>query len=64
VEIRLVEANPVTASLLFDLVEGGVEGAGGRPGRGRPTPRGRGPDRDREKKGKPKQAKDKRSRRR
>jgi ribonuclease R len=66
VQVRLVEADPVTASLLFDLVEGGTEGAGGRPGRGRFAARGRGrkQDRHKEKKGKPKRSKDKRSRRR
>jgi hypothetical protein len=64
--VRLVEANPITASLLFDLVEGGTEGAGGRPGHRRPAQRGRGrrQDRDRGNKGKSKRAKDKRSRRR
>jgi ribonuclease R len=66
VQVRLAEADPVTASLLFDLVEGGTEGAGGRPGRGRFAARGRGgrQDRHREKKGKPKRATQTRPRRR
>ena len=64
VQIRLVEANPVTASLLFDLVEGGIEGPAG--GGRRPHRGGGRPDRRDGKKKHPKdkRAKDKRPRRR
>jgi ribonuclease R len=64
VHVRLVEANPVTASLLFDLIEGGTEGpaGGGRRqlrGRGRPGRRD-----GKKQRQKDKRAKDKRPRRR
>jgi ribonuclease R len=42
VQVRLVEANPITASLLFELVEGGTAGPAGAGRRGQDRRDGRG----------------------